>query len=71
MQFETFLPQSQYYFGPNFITLDQIYLLELRQISEATYQPILAIRNSPMVSMFDYANAVDIFSSSNYGDGWA
>lgn len=30
-------------FGPNFITIEQIYLLELRQISHASFQPILGI----------------------------
>lgn len=30
-------------FGPGFLTLEQIYLLELRQISQASFQPILGI----------------------------
>lgn len=30
-------------FGPGYITLDQIYLAELRQVSPASFQPILAV----------------------------
>lgn len=30
-------------FGPGHITLEQLYLVELRQVSSASFQPILAI----------------------------
>lgn len=38
-------------FGPGYITLDQIYLVELRQVSSASFQPILAVlrRQAPHV----------------------
>lgn len=34
---------SELRFGPGFITIDQIYLVELRQVSPASFQPILAV----------------------------
>ncbi|EKM55642.1 uncharacterized protein PHACADRAFT_256409 [Phanerochaete carnosa HHB-10118-sp] len=42
---------SELRFGPGYITLDQIYLVELRQVSSASFQPILAVlcRQLPQV----------------------
>lgn len=41
-------------FGPGYITLEQIYLLELRQVTHASFQPILAIlRPLPAPLSFD------------------
>lgn len=34
-------------FGTGYITLEQIYLVELRQVSPASFQPILAVLRRP------------------------
>ncbi|KIP09263.1 hypothetical protein PHLGIDRAFT_18669 [Phlebiopsis gigantea 11061_1 CR5-6] len=44
-------------FGPGFLTLDQLYLLELKQISAASYQIILGIViPQPVLASAPYAS---------------
>ncbi|GJE86969.1 hypothetical protein PsYK624_030520 [Phanerochaete sordida] len=64
-------------FGPHNITINDIYLVELRQVSPASFQPILAVRRPPppleMLDLYPQASIspVDVVGDlTDFTDTW-
>ena len=60
-------PEQWYRFGPGHLTLDQLYLLQLRQVSIASYQVIVGIIPAPVLDNTFYLPLAEGFETFALG----